>query len=180
MKMKVKSESKSQVRWFGWALLLALPMLLVTSCSKDKDEEGSDVSAITGTYIGVLTMDVEGVPMLVGSPDLTVEANGAGKVMVKTQIDLSQMSQVGLPGLDLVLDVACPANVVFANGKYDIEGSTTVSVPVMGVPLPLPVSINGTITPAVAGTTAVINITPNLAAMGMDQIQFKYTGGKFL
>ncbi|MDR1122133.1 MAG: hypothetical protein LBM08_14660 [Dysgonamonadaceae bacterium] len=181
MKMQVKSVLKSRMRFLGWALLLVLPMVLVTSCSKDDDEEGGtppktgEISAITGTYTGALTMDTEGGSVQIGAPELTIEAKGADSVLIKTQIDLNHLAEIGLPALPVVLDVECPSGVTFADGKYTVNGTTTVSIYMGPEPTPLPVSINGTITSTAEGTAVEINITP----AGMDGVgPFKYTGTK--
>jgi hypothetical protein len=183
MKMRVKSVLKSRMRCCRWALLLVLPVVLVTSCSKDDDDstptETGNISVITGTYTGALKMDTEGGPVQIGAPDLTIEAKGADSVLIKTQIDLSQLAEIGLPALPVVLNVECPTGVTFADGKYTVNGTTTVSISIGPGVVQLPVSINGIITSTAAGTTVEINITPDFSSTGMSDIgSFKYTGNK--
>jgi hypothetical protein len=167
MKMKVKSVLKSRMRLFGWALLLALPVVLVTSCSKDDDEKGDNyANAIAGTYEGTLTSS-EGISF--GTPTVTIEATGVNAVVIKTAIVIP--ADVSPTQSDFSLPVECPAAVTLENGNYKVSGAMTVPIPAMNVS----VQIDGTIT---SGTeqTATLTIAPSLsgAPLGL----FNYIGTK--
>ncbi|MDR1122132.1 MAG: hypothetical protein LBM08_14655 [Dysgonamonadaceae bacterium] len=163
MKMQVKSVLKSRIRFFGWVLLLVLPMMLATSCSKDDD----DISSIMGTYKGTLYClenDIF-VPLGIIPSDLFIESGGGNNAVVKTTIDL--MSTI----TDFSLEVNCPVSITTGNGVYTVAGETKVSIP--NIPVSVPVSVSGTIQTGLL-KKAVILITPE--ALGFDLSSFKYEG----
>jgi hypothetical protein len=174
MKIQVKSALKSLRGSFGRALLLVLPVVLV-SCSKDdkKDVEVHDATAVAGTYVGPLTnVDEDSF----GNLTLTIEATKADSIVIRTNIDLSEATHIP----EFSLPVVCPAKVTFVNDHYVVSGSTEVTVPIPNFPtaMALQVQIAGTIT-AGEVKTATLTITPSIAAIPeMELGQYTYVGVK--
>ncbi|MDR2628032.1 MAG: hypothetical protein LBC40_08385 [Dysgonamonadaceae bacterium] len=183
---QVKSMFASPLRCLGWVLLLALPLMVVTSCSKDDEEGNLDP---TGKYVGALYSSADGFAAPVATlMELTVEAKSGDEYIIKTTIDVSGLSE----GAIGVLDVECPVTIVKEGDGYKVSGQTSVSVsvPIMGS-IPLPVQLSGIIKSAtpdigqdIVSTTglsvvmAEIDIAPQYGTILPDLGTFKFKGAK--
>jgi hypothetical protein len=119
---------------FGLFLVTFLCALCMgfTSCSDDNDDDDY-AKAIAGDYKGVIT--IADAPVTENTQvTIKKEAKNSATLTMKETV-------IGLP-----IDIACKADVTFANNTYAIAGETTFNLPIEGVsvPVPVPVKINGT------------------------------------
>jgi hypothetical protein len=119
----------------NFLFVLASATLLATGCGKN-DEPGN-ASDITGTYKGKLIVATDTIQNV----SLKVEAIGSESHRVKLTLPTSSIPGIGEM---LVADkIEAPCKIALKGDAYSLTGSIMVTM--QDVPMPIPVSIDGTI-----------------------------------
>ena len=147
----------------AFLLLLCCALLPLTSCGGDDDNDPTVASDVVGTYNGPMGIVVNGVSTGASSNyDIAITQTSDGTVKLGISNFTFGTSNFGNLSIG---DCKC----TYSNGKFVLDGTTTVTVNLAGVSIPCPVTVSGNITNNVA------TLTLNIIA-GTQTVVVSYTG----
>jgi hypothetical protein len=125
--------------FFKGFLALFLGLSLLTSCSKDDNY----AKEIEGTYTGNVWI-ASPANVVAENAKIVVAAEGDTKVKISINETISILDPDSGMQLSMTIKASCDANVTKGGETYTASGSTTATLEMEGMPIPVPATITGT------------------------------------